>query len=131
MIVLIQQIFNFIVYILTVIGSVFTCYKIFIYFLPEQEYELRYKLTKPLKKWLNRNKEVTFTFYKSFKIRENFSYGTFLKNIKYLFEDYENIIVHEENPNIKVHFTKKEFSFDFIIYIDKIQQIIIIMNTQF
>lgn len=115
------QIFNFIVYILAFIGSVFTCYQIFIHFWPEQEYELRYKLTKPLKKWLNNDKDITFTFYKSFNTIKNFDYDIFIKNIKSLFRDYENIIVHEENQNIKVHFTKKEFSFDFIISIDGIQ----------
>ena len=102
-------------YVLTLIGTIFTIYKIIIHFWPEKEYILRYKITKPIKKWVNRNLSINFLFYKSCELNDNINKELIFNNITSMFSHKHNIIVENNNSSIKVHFNETNFSFDYVI----------------
>ena len=104
-----------IITILTLIGTLFTIYQGIVYFWPEKEYLIRYKLTKPIKKWINRSLPIDILFFKSCTITENIDKELIFNEIKNLFSNKNNILVEFDNACIKIHFNEINFSFDYVI----------------
>lgn len=101
--------------ILALVGTLYTVYQAITHFWPEKEYIIRYKITKPIKKWVNRNLQINFSFFKSCDLNEDVDKELIFNEINYLFSSKQNIIVESENSDIKIHFNELNYSFDYII----------------
>ncbi len=112
---IIWKLIQLVIAILTLIGTLFTVYQGIIHFWPEKEYIIRYKLTKPIKKWINRNLPIDISFFKSCIITEKVDKELIFNEIKSLFSSKQNILVEFDKEYIKIHFNEVNFSFDYII----------------
>lgn len=108
---LLQVIFT----ILTIIGTIFTVYQAVIHFWPEKEYMIRYKITKPFKKFINRNLPINFSFFKSCDIVQNIDRQIIFNEIITLFSSKQNVVVEHNGDCLKIHFNENNFSFDYTI----------------
>ena len=108
---MILSIIKLIIWIFTLIGTLFSAYQCILLFWPEKEYIIRYKITKPLKIVINRNLPITFSFYKSCDLNENIDKKVIYEELNSLFSSKNNILVSLDNSNIKIHFNERNFRF--------------------